>query len=69
MAAGLTQSKDTISKANGRDTVGAQERGMTPHLVERLTPKRFKQNPQDAPALYALATEFAPELKLLGQGG
>lgn len=31
--------------------------------------KRFKQNPQDAPALYALATEFAPELKLLGQGG
>ncbi len=43
MADALGASQDAILKANGRDIAGAKERGLTPHLIERLTltPKRI----------------------------
>ena len=37
MADALGDSRDTILEANGRDIAGAKERGLTPHLIERLT--------------------------------
>ncbi len=45
MARSLTDAQGTILEANGRDIDGARERGMTPHLVERLTltPRRIAE--------------------------
>ncbi len=45
MAHLLTDAQGTILEANGRDIDGARERGMTPHLVERLTltPQRIAE--------------------------
>ena len=42
MADALETHQDSILEANARDVAGAEERGLTPHLVERLalTPKR-----------------------------
>jgi len=42
MADALGANQDAILEANGRDIAGAKERGLTPHLIERLTltPKR-----------------------------
>jgi len=43
MADALGTSQEAILEANGRDIAGAKERGLTPHLIERLTltPKRI----------------------------
>jgi len=43
MADALGDSQNAVLEANGRDIAGARERGLTPHLVERLTltPKRI----------------------------
>ena len=43
MADALGTHQDAILEANGRDIAGARERGLTPHLIERLTltPKRI----------------------------
>ena len=45
MADALEQHRDVILDANGRDIAGAEERGLTPHLIERLTltPKRMTE--------------------------
>ncbi len=45
MADALGVSQDAILEANGRDIAGAKERGLTLHLIERLTltPKRITE--------------------------
>ncbi len=45
MAHLLTDAQEAILAANARDLTGARERGMTPHLVERLTltPRRIAE--------------------------
>jgi glutamate-5-semialdehyde dehydrogenase len=45
MAEALGASQGLILDANGRDVAGARDRGLTPHLVERLTltPKRLAE--------------------------
>jgi len=45
MADALGASQDAILEANRRDIAGARERGLTPHLIERLTltPKRIEE--------------------------
>ncbi len=45
MAHLLTDAQEAILEANARDLTGARERGMTPHLVERLTltPQRIAE--------------------------
>ena len=43
MAEALTEHQDAILDANGRDVAAGHDRGLTPHLIERLTltPKRL----------------------------
>ncbi len=45
MTDALGASQDAVLEANGRDIAGARERGLTPHLIERLTltPKRLAE--------------------------
>jgi glutamate-5-semialdehyde dehydrogenase len=45
MADALGNRQDAVLEANGRDIAGAKERGLTPHLIERLTltPKRIEE--------------------------
>ena len=45
MAGALHDSQDVILEANGRDVAAGYDRGLTPHLIERLTltPKRLDE--------------------------
>lgn len=45
MAEVLDEQRDAILEANGRDIAGAKDKGLTPHMVERLTlsPKRLTE--------------------------